>query len=509
MRSACMLLCGLACLLPMAGCRRSAPDKDTAVMLIESSPNDLDLRLGTDAQSEHIGSLIFDSLVHKDEHFNLQPWLAESWEQNNPLTWTFHIRHGVHFHNGQQLTAADVAWTLDSMRNGSLLTAKAGNFATLDHIEVTDDYTVVLHLKRPDAALLFNLGDGSIGIVPRGSGDMRAHPIGTGPFRFVSQVPDKEVILERNPVWWQTPPIIHTVRFAVVPDDITRALELQKGSADAEINALTADMVEALRKNPRLVIESGPGTGLSYINFNTTDPLLRDRRVRQAIQCAIDRPLIVRTLWRGHAQLANSLLPPGHWAYTNASSSAACSSYNPARANQLLDSAGFPTRPNGIRLRLTMKTSTDETMRLLAAIVQQQLRIVGIELDLRSSEFASFYSDVTRGSFQMYPLRWIGGNEDPDIFRYAYATASFPPRGANRGRYTNPQMDALIAAAGAESDQSARKTAYAQVQQQLAADLPTIDLWYLDAVVIHSRRLINVHASPSANYEFLVHASLN
>jgi len=509
MHNARALLCGLACLLPMAGCHRSAIDKNTAVMLIESSPNDLDLRLGTDAQSEHIGSLIFDSLVHKDEHFNLQPWLAESWEQNDPVTWTFHIRHGVHFHNGQLLTAADVAWTLDSMRNGTLLTAKAGNFATLDHTEVTGDYTVVLHLKRPDAALLFNLGDGSIGIVPRGSGDMRAHPIGTGPFRFVSQVPDKEVILERNLGWWQTPPTIHTIRFAVVPDDITRALELQKGSADAEINALTADMVEALRKNPNLVVQTGPGTGLSYINFNTTDPLLRDRRVRQAIQCAIDRPLIIRTLWRGQAQLANSILPAGHWAYSDASTSAACSSYDPERAKQLLDAAGFPAHGNGIRMRITMKTSTDETMRLLAAIVQQQLRMAGIELDLRSSEFASFYSDVTRGSFQMYPLRWIGGNEDPDIFRYAYSTSSFPPHGANRGRYTNPQMDALISAAGEESDQSARRATYAQVQQLLAEDLPTIDLWYLDTVVIHSRRLVNVHASPSANYEFLVHAALD
>jgi len=508
MRNPRVLLCGLLCLLAVQGCKRSAADKNTAVMLIESSPNDLDVRIGTDAQSEHIGSLIFDSLVHKDEHFNLQPWLAESWEQNDPLTWTFHIRHGVRFHNGQPLTAADVAWTLNSMLHGALLTAKAGNFTSIERVEQTGEYTVVLHLNRPDAALLFNLGDGSIGIVPRGSGDMRAHPIGTGPFRFVSQMPDKEVIVERNPDWWQTPPSIQTVRFAVVPDDITRALELQKGSADAEINALTADMTEALRKNSDLVIESGPGTGLSYINFNTTDPVLRDRRVRQAIACAIDRPLIIRTLWRGHAQLANSILPPGHWAYADASSSAACASYNPARARQLLDEAGYTAQANGIRLRLTMKSSTDETMRLLAAIVQQQLRMAGIELDLRSSEFASFYSDITRGSFQMYPLRWIGGNEDPDIFRYAYATASFPPHGANRGHYSNAKVDALLTTAGAEQDQAARRAAYVEVQKQLAADMPTIDLWYLDTVLIHSRRLVNVQASPSANYEFLVHAAL-
>jgi peptide/nickel transport system substrate-binding protein len=497
----------LTCLLPLAGCHRSVAERDTVVMLIESSPNDLDLRVGTDAQSEHIGALIFDSLVHKDDHFNLQPWLAESWQQNDPVTWTFHLRHGVHFHNGQLLTAADVVWTLDSMRNGTLLTAKAGNFASIDHVEAVDDSTVVIHLKRPDAALLFNLGDGGIGIVPHGSGDLGQHPIGTGPFRFVSQVPDKEVVLERNPDWWQTPPAIQHVRFAVVPDNITRALELQRGSADVAQNALTADMVEALRKDTSLVIESVPGAELNYVNFNTTDPLLKDRRVRQAINCAIDRPLIIRTLWRSEARVANSILPVGEWAYFDASGSAACSAYDPERAKALLDAAGFPAA-NGVRMRLTMKTSTDETSRLFAAIAQQQLRAVGIQLDLRSSEFASFYSDVTHGAFQMYPLRWVGGNEDPDIFRLVYATASAPPHGYNRGRYSNSQVDALLVTANAETDQAARKAAYAQVQQQLAADMPSINLWYLDTVLVHSRRLTNVQPAASADYYFLVNAQL-
>ena len=503
-----VLLTGtFACLLPLSGCHHIA-DKDTAVMLIESSPNDLDLRIGTDAQSEHIGALLFDSLVHKDQNFNLQPWLAESWQQNDPVTWTFHIRHGVRFHNGQPLTATDVVWTLDSMRNGTLLTAKAGNFSSIDHLEATDDYTVVIHLKHPDAALLFNLGDGGIGIVPRGTGDMGQHPIGTGPFRFVSQVPDKEVVLERNPDWWQTPPAIKTLRFAVVPDNITRALELQRGSADAAQNALTADMVEAMRKDTNLIIDSVPGAELSYINFNTADPILHDTRVRQAINCAIDRPLIIRTLWRGQAQIANSILPTGQWAYFDASSSAACSGFDPNHAKLLLDAAGFPAAANGVRLHLTMKTSTDETSRLLGVIVQQQLHDVGIQLDLRSSEFASFYSDVTHGAFQMYPLRWVGGNEDPDIFRLVYSTASAPPHGYNRGRYSNPLVDSLIATANTETAQVARKTAYAQIQQQLAADMPTINLWYLDTVLVHSRRLTNVQPSPSADYFFLVRATL-
>jgi peptide/nickel transport system substrate-binding protein len=155
-----------------------------------------------------------------------------------------------------------------------------------------------------------------------------------------------------------------------------------------------------------------------------------------------------------------------------------------------------------------MKTSTDESSRLFAAIAQQQLRAVGIQLDLRSSEFASFYSDVTHGAFQMYPLRWVGGNEDPDIFRLVFASSSAPPHGYNRGRYSNPLVDSLIATANASTDQAARKAAYVQIQQQLAADMPSINLWYLDTVLVHSHRLTNVQPSPSADYFFLVNARL-
>ena len=155
-----------------------------------------------------------------------------------------------------------------------------------------------------------------------------------------------------------------------------------------------------------------------------------------------------------------------------------------------------------------MKTSTDETGRLLGLILQQQLREIGIRLDVRSFEFATFYSDITKGAFQMYSLRWIGGNEDPDIFRYAFDTRMFPPRGANRGRYSNPQLDALIREAGASSDQALRRTDYEEVQQILSAELPSINLWYLDTVMVHNRRLGDIQLSSSGNFDFLATATL-
>jgi peptide/nickel transport system substrate-binding protein len=247
-------------------------------------------------------------------------------------------------------------------------------------------------------------------------------------------------------------------------------------------------------------VESGPGTNLNYISFNTQDSLLRDIRVRQAIAYAMNRPLIISSLWRGRAQLAESLLPPEHWAWTG---DVQQYPYDPAKANALLDAGGWKRGNDGVRFHLTMKTSTDETSRLLAMILQQQLRDIGIALEVRSFEFATFYADISKGAFQMYTLRWLGGNEDPDIFGYAFDSHRTPPRGANRGRYVNAALDELIKEGATSSDQALRRTDYVKVQQILAAELPSINLWYLDAVLVHTRRLQNIRISSSGNFDFL------
>jgi len=506
LRSPLLRLCRFVSLMLfvfVAGCHQSAHDPKTVVMIIESSPNNLDLRQGTDAQSERVGGVIFDALVKKDEHYNLQPWLATRWEQPDPLTLIVHLRDGVRFHDGRPLEAEDVAWTIRSMIDGTLITAKGGAFASIDRIEVRDRLTLVLRLKHPDAGLLFNMSDGLFGVVPRGSGrDFGLHPIGSGPFRFVSEVQDKEIIVARNPDYWAGAPKINGVRFTVVPDAITSALELRKGSADLASNVLTFDMIHTLEAAPNLKIDSSPSSVVIYTNFNVTDPMLRDRRVRQAIACAMDRQAIVDAIWRGQARLANTLLPAGHWA---AASDGEMAQYphDVARAERLLDEAGLHRGPDGVRLRITLKTSTDETTRLMAAVLQQQLRAAGIRLDLRSAEFGTFYSDVTRGAFQMYALRWIGSNEDPYIFTYTYGSAAFPPKGANRGRYSNPRVDALLSAASGETDQQKRRAEYVEVQKILAEDLPGIPLWYPNNEVVHSRRINGVKPMGSGTFDYL------
>jgi peptide/nickel transport system substrate-binding protein len=494
-----VLLCVGAWVLPLLSCSQP-PDPNTLVMIIESSPTNLDPRVGIDAQSERIDALLFDDLLDRDEHLNVTPALAERWEIPDSLTYIFHIRRGVKFHDGSPLTSRDVKWTFDSLLQGKIRSTRAAAYRYVDHVEAPDDSTVIFRMKEPYSTLLWNLSDGAMGIVPYGTLiEMTAHPIGSGPFRFVSAEQDKEVIVERNEEYWRDKARVPRVRFVVVPDTTTRALELRKGSADIASNALTSDMVLALEKEPNLQVERAPGTVYSYLAFNLRDPILRDARVRQALAYALDRRPIIHYLWRDFAQPADSILPPQSWAYN---ADVPKYGFDPEKARQILDAAGYAP-VNGVRFHLTMKTSTEETTRLMVAVLQQQLRSVGIVLDIRAFESATFMADVVSGAYQMYSLRWIGGNEDPDIFEYVFHSAKFPPHGANRGFYSNPRLDALIDRARRETDQNLRKQLYAQVQQILATDLPYINLWFLDNVLVHTRRVRNLTLNPSGNYDFL------
>jgi ABC-type transport system substrate-binding protein len=496
------LLCCL--LLPILSCY-SKPRADTLVMLIESSPTNLDPRIGIDAQSERIDNLIFDDLLSRGEDLNVAPGLAERWDIPDPLTYIFHLHHGAKFHDGRPLAARDVKWTFDSLLQGKIRSTKSAVYKFVDHIDAPDDDTVVFHMKEPDATLLWNLSDGAMGIVPYGSGDeITLHPLGSGPFKFVSAETDREVILERNDDYWGDKAKIARVRFAVVPDETTEALELRKGSGDVAINSLTPDTVVTLARNPNLAVDTSSGTRLAYLGFNLRDPILKDTRVRQAIAYALDRKPMIEYLWRGEAQPARSVLPVQSWAYNG---NVPSYPHDPDKAKQLLDEAGY-LAVNGVRFHITMKTSTDANTRLMVAVMQQQLREVGIVLDIRSFEFATFFSDVQHGAFEMYGLRWIGGNEDPDIFEYAFHSSKFPPNGANRAYYSNPRMDALIDRARREIDPKVRRPLYAEVQQILAEDLPYINLWYLDNVLVHTKRVQGIKLNPAGNYDFLRTAEL-
>jgi peptide/nickel transport system substrate-binding protein len=533
-------LTALAFLLVTAGGCSSGPtpgDAATVNFLIESSPTSLDPRIGTDAQSEHLDGLIFDSLLAHDAQMNTVPDLAERWEEPDSLTYVFHLRRGVRFHDGRTLTSADVKFTFDSILSGAVKSPKRQAFGMVRSIEMPDKDTVVFHLHEPYASFLWNLMRPGLGIVPKGSGTEAAQrPIGTGPFRFVSMAPDEEIVLERNPSYFgdalpvasakaelasasfavaqnsPAPPRsdpkarpIERVRFRIVPDALVRALELRKGTGDLAINSLTPDMAETLAKQPGIASDEQTGTTLAYIAFNFEDPILAHREVRQALVHATDRATLIKYLLRGKAQPASSLLPPNHWAYEP---NVMQYGYDLARAEQLLDSAGFRRGADGMRFTVTLKTSTEESTRLLGEALADQWKRIGVALKLRPLEFATFYSDITHGSFQLYTFRWIGANRDPDIFEYVFSSKKMPPQGANRGHYRNAALDVLLDQEHVEMDREKRKVILSQIQKIVAEDEPYINLWYPDNVCVHRVRLTDIVIPPSGDYEFLNGARL-
>ena len=485
-----------------AACSQPNRDPSTLTFLIEANPTNLDPRFATDSQSQRIDGLLFSSLLDRDDRMNLRGDLAESWSAPDPLTYVFHLRHGVRFHDGTPLTSADVKATLAFILNPANKSPKRGAFRLLTSIDTPDATTVVFHLSEPYASFPINLVRPTLGIVPANAGtDFSRHPIGSGPFRFVSQTQDEEASLERNPGYDPgPPPFISRVRFRVVPDAVVRALELRKGSADIEMSSLSPDIIPILARRPELEVTDRPGTNLDYLSFNFEDPLLSRREVRQALAFATDREAFIRYLLHGEAKVASGILPPDHWAFEP---NVAQYAYDPSRAEQLLEAAGLPRKQGGVRLNLTLKCSTDERARILGAALQEQWRRAGIELEVRPLELATLFSDVSRGNFQLTYQRWVGANTDPDFFEFAFSSKRFPPDGANRGHYRNPHIDALTDQIRVEMNQEKRKALCSEVQKILADDLPYLPLWFNDVVSVHRRALGPFDPSSRGDYSFL------
>lgn len=494
----------LLCLI--AGCSHAAHfDPSSITFLIEANPVNLDPRFATDGQSQRLDGLIFSGLLRRDAQMNLHGDLAEFWDTPDPLTYVFHLKPGVHFHDGRSLTSVDVKSTFDFILNPANKSPKRGGFRMIDKIETPDPQTVVFHLKEPYASFLWNLIPSAAGIVPANAGsDFSRRPIGSGPFKFVSQSQDDELRLVRNPGYFAGAPTIENIRFRIVPDAVVRALELRKGSADLEMSSLSPDLVPALIKRPSLALSERPGTNLAYLGINFENALLSRRDVRQALAFATDRELLARYLLHGQARVASGVLPPNHWAFE---ANVAQYTLDQACAEKLLDAAGYPRGKNGIRFHLTLKTSTEERARLISAALQDQWRKVGVDLELRPLELATLLSDSIRGNFELTLLQWVGANNDPDFFEFAFSSKRFPPDGANRGHFRNARLDQLTEQIRAEMDREKRIALCSEVQKIVADELPYIPLWFADVVSVHRREFGDLPLSPTGDYDFLT--SLN
>ena len=486
-----ILLLGL-----LASCTSAEPhEPGTVVVALDEAPQNLDARIGIDATSERMIQLLYGSLLKRTKEFGVEPDLATSWEIPDPKTYIFHLRDDAYFHDGRKLTSRDVVFTFRGLLDGSVKSTKRGTYRLVESVDGPDEHTVVFKLKEPFAPFLWNLTRGGIGIVPEGSEpNLGFKPIGTGEFKFVRYVPDGEVVLERNDRYYGNKPKISTVVFKIVPEAVVRALELRKGSADIALNVLSPDMVRVLKDNPNLDTLDSPGTVYQYVAFNMKDPAFADVRVRKAVAYAIDREAIIKYLWREQARPATGVIPIGNWCYAP---DVETYPYNPERARELLREAG----KSG--LTFGFKASTDETQRALGAVFQQQLKEVGIQMTIQTNEPATFSADIEKGNFQTYTRRWIGGNNDPDIFNLIFNSMMTPPNGANRGFYVNLRVDELIHIGQMETDVEKRKAAYQEIQKIVAEELPYVSLFYANNVAVYNKRIQGMTPYPSGEYEFL------
>lgn len=465
-------------------------DPDTLIIGLENSPTQLDPRLATDLASAHISKMVYNGLLKMDADGNLAPDLALDWEMPDEKTIVVHLKKEIRFHDGKELDSGDVLYTFQSIADPDLKSPKAAAYEQLDLVEAPSPHTVIFRLKEPHSPFLYGLLQE---IVPREQNQNVnitpiQKPVGTGPFRFVRYLSDEEVLLEANTGYFDGPPRTAKLSFRIIPDETTRILELEKGNIHLLQNAFSPDLLPRLRKNQDLKIVQRPGTNYSYIGFNLEDPILKKREVREAIARGIDRPRIINSILKGLARPAESPLPSSHWAYEPA---VARYPFNPERAKELLDQAGFPD-PDGNgplpRFTLEYKTSQNELRRLIAEVIARQLSEIGIEAKIKSYEWGAFYDDIKNGNFQMFTLTWVG-IQDPDFFREAFHSQNIPPRGANRGKFVNAEVDRLTELGARTMYNEERKKIYSRIQEIIAREIPYAGLWHAENTVVMKKNL--------------------
>jgi peptide/nickel transport system substrate-binding protein len=495
-----------ALLVVFAGCSQSQAPQDPGIITIavRSGPNTLDPRLSNDEATQRMSQLIYSPLLEHGDDLRIKPALAERFDNPDPLTYIAYLHRGVTFHDGHELTSRDVVYTFKSILDPALPSPFKGAFRSLKEVRALDDYTVVFTLKEPFAAFPIQL-TGVPPIVPVDAGDsLKTFPIGTGPYRFVRYDADDTLVLSAFDKYWDGLPSNTGIVMKVIPDDTMRGLELRKGTTDLVVNDLPPDIVYQLEKSGQFSIERSPGLDYSYLGINLRDPVLGDVRVRHAIGYATNRDAIIEYLRRGLGRPAVGLVPDLAWAFEP---DVFRFTYDPDRAGRLLDEAGYPDPDgNGPRSRLTLslKISTNEETRLQATAIQHDLAAVGINVDVRSYEFATFYNDVVKGNFQLFALQWVGGAMiDPDMLRRVFHSREVPPEGFNRGQYRNDEVDQLLDLATTALDESTRKRYYGDAQKLIAADAPYIPIWNKTNVIVAQKGLDGLHLNPVSDFNAL------
>jgi peptide/nickel transport system substrate-binding protein len=493
-------------------CRERSNEFVTVALSEKFSTLDTLTSTASDAAADRVRTLIFNSLVRKDENFDYVGELAKTIETiNDGRTINFTLRDNVKFHNGKALTAADVKYTFDELfKSGGF---KSGAFFdTVDEKRVPhitsietapDGKTVAFNISRPALKnqLLSNLV--TIPIIPEGSvSQQKTAPIGSGAFKFVNFDQSQNIVeLQANADYWEGAPKVQKLRVKTVADANSLQAELQSGNVDIAPlpTNLSPDTLKSLEQNQNLKVEQFEGSNIQYLGFNTESPPLNNAKLRQAIGYAIDRERIINDLLFGQATIAYSILPAKSWAYTSGTQY----NFDPAKARQLLLEAGYKNEP--IKFKFSAGQSA---VSQYGQVIQNALNEIGLNVQIEPLESNVLRQQLSQGQFQMNTGIWVGGNQDPIFFRDLFSTAKIPNEKTkvsccNRSRYSNPEFDALIEQAFNETDRAKAKELYARAQEIISRDLPLFPLWYPANMVVANKRVSNIKISPSGDWLFL------
>lgn len=486
-----LLLVVLAVAIGCSPRDRRTPD-DTIVVVIEASMASSDPRYAISNYDGKLSKLVHVGLTAVDTE-SLVPRLelATKVERAGDLAWNIELRPDAKFSDGSPVTGEDVAYTYESMlAKDSDSLFHRGFSERFSRVEATGPRSVRFHLREPLATFETDIDFGIISRTGKGA----------GPY-VVRELTSSHVLLDINPHYHGPKPKVPHVEIKFVRDASARLLMMVGGSADLIQNGVRLDLVEEVKDRPRVQVTSAPSILLTQMLLNNTDPLLKDVRIRQAIALAIDRPAIIAAKFGGRARLATGLVAPGHWAYEP---DVPRWNHDIARARQLLDEAGLRD-PDGAgpkpRARLVYKTSSDAFRVTLARVIAAQLADVGLEVEVRSFEFATFFTDIKKGSYQLASMQ-TSDITDPDFYFTYFHSSRIPdatnPDGGNRWRYRNARVDELTQAGRHELDRAKRKAMYSEVQRLVAADVPTIPLWHEDNVVLSNVDVQGYTITPNA-----------
>ena len=475
----CLVILGLS----ISSCTQQTPSVSVSkeiVFAIGQMPLNLDPRYATDAASERVNRVVYQSLVDFDAQSKPAPSLA-NWVEVSPTVYRFTLnKNRSSFHNQASLTADDVKATYDSFVNlkDSPNTAE---FANVKNITVVDNDTVEFQLNQADKHFPAKL---IIGILPAKliaeNYDFSHVPIGSGALKFLAW---------QNKLTLQRVNDGQKISLIEVKDPTVRVLKLLHGEVDLLQGELPPELVKYLQTKPEVIVKTSIGANFSYLGLNFKDPALQNIKVRQAIAHAIDRKQIIAKAMIQHSREADMILPPEH--YTNQNNEGSIpNDYNPALAKKLLQEAGVK-----LPLKLVYKTSTDAQRVRFATILQAQMAKAGIDLEIRSLDWGTFFEDVKQGNFQLYGLTWVG-IKTPEIYAKAFGSQSAPPKGFNRGRYADVELDKLLA-------EENWQAATARIRQQL----PYVPLWYEGQFAAMRNDITGYNAKPDGNWDDLATVS--